>query len=101
MSETAAKISVRVHPNAAKNEVVGFGDGALKVRVAAPPAKGKANSELIAFLSQILNIAKSKVSITKGHTSRRKVITVDGLSRQEITERLSSFSGDATRQSRR
>ena len=82
------KISLRVHPNATRNEVVTSADGVLQVKVAAPPVKGKANKELVAFLSQVLGVGKSSLTIVKGHTSRNKVITVDGLSQEEIIKRL-------------
>ena len=85
-------ISVRVYPNATKNEVVGFSDGVWQVRVAAPPVKGKANKELISFLGKVLGVGRSSLSITKGHTSRSKLIAVDGLTQEEIMKRLSSSS---------
>jgi len=93
ISKNEARISVRVHPNAARNEVVDFIDGVLRVKVSAPPVKGKANKKLIALLSQVLGVNKNSVSIIKGHTSRSKIIAIDGLSQEEITKRLSS-SGD-------
>jgi len=92
-------LRLRVHPNASRNEMVGFTDGVLQIRIAAPPVKGKANRELITFLSQALGLSKSSLTITRGHTSRNKVIAVAGLSREEITARLSarpSSSGGAT-----
>ena len=95
-SKEEARISVQVYPNAAKNEVVDFIDGVLRVKIAAAPVKGKANKELIALISRVLGVDKSRVSISRGHTSRRKVIAIDGLSQEEITKRLSS-SGGASR----
>lgn len=95
MSGNEAKISLRVHPNAARNEVVGFTDGVLGVRVAAPPVKGKANRELIAFLSQLLGVSQSTITILKGHTARHKVVAIKGLSQEEVMKRLSSSGGDA------
>lgn len=83
-------ITVRVYPNATKNEVVGFSDGVWQVRVAAPPIKGKANKELISFLSKVLGVGRSSLSITKGHTTRSKLIAVDGLTQEELMKRLSS-----------
>jgi len=83
-------VSVRVYPDATKNEVVGFRGGVWQVRVAAPPVKGKANKELISFLSKVLGVGKSSVSIAQGHTSRSKLIAVDGLTQQEIMKRLSA-----------
>ncbi len=95
-SET--KISLRVYPRATKSEVAGFTDGVLQVRVAAPPVKGQANKELLAFLSKVLAVSKGALTIVKGHTSRSKVIAIDGLSQEEIMKRLSPkpSSGDAT-----
>jgi uncharacterized protein (TIGR00251 family) len=83
-----ARISLHVYPNAARTEVVGFSDEVLGVRVAAPPVKGKANRELVAFLSQILGVGKGSLSIIKGHTSRNKIIAIDGLSQEEAIRRL-------------
>jgi len=80
---------LRVHPNAARNELAGFSEGVLRVRVAAPPVKGKANKELIAFLAQKLGLSKGDLTILKGHTSRNKVISIAGLTREELNQRLS------------
>lgn len=78
-----------MHPNAARNELAGFSEGVLRVRVAAPPVKGKANKELIAFLAQKLGLSKGDLTILKGHTSRNKVISIVGLTREELNQRLS------------
>ena len=89
MSGSEAKIWLRVYPNAGRSEIVGITDGVLQVRVAAPPVKGQANKELIAFLSKALAVGKGALTIVKGHTSRSKVIAIDGLSREDIIKRLS------------
>jgi uncharacterized protein (TIGR00251 family) len=88
-SGVAVRISLRVQPNAARNEVAGFNDGVWQLRVAAPPVKGKANRELVDFLSHILQVSKNRVIIIRGQTARNKVIAVTGLTREEITRRLS------------
>lgn len=86
--ESRCRISVRAYPNASRNEVVGFTEGVLHVRVAAPPVKGKANKELIAFLSDVLSVSKSQISILKGETSKNKLLLVEGLSEEEVRKRL-------------
>jgi len=86
----AVIISVRLYPNATKNEVVGFSDEVWQVRVAAPPVKGEANKEVISFLSKVLGVSKSSVSIARGHTNRNKLIAIDMLTREEIMKRLSA-----------
>ncbi len=88
ISGNEAKISLRVYPNASRNEMGGFTDGVLRVKVSAPPIKGKANRELITFLSRLLGVGKGSVNIIKGHTTRNKVVAIDGLSREEIMKRL-------------
>ena len=89
MSGSEARISLRVYPSAARSEVIGFTDGVWQVRVAAPPVKGQANEELIAFLSKTLAVGKGALTIVKGHTCRSKVIAIDGLSQEDVMKRLS------------
>ncbi|MDB6080068.1 MAG: hypothetical protein JWO82_3815 [Akkermansiaceae bacterium] len=74
---------LRVHalPNARKSEVVGWEDDArlgrvLRVRIAAPPLEGKANEALRAFLAVELGVAKSRVSLQKGDSSRFKAFEI-------------------------
>ena len=93
--KSRAKISLLVYPGATRNKVLGFAEGQLRIKVAAPPVKGKANRELIAFLSQLLDTGKSNIDIIKGHTSRNKLIAIEGLSQEEVMKRLSFSSGDA------
>jgi uncharacterized protein (TIGR00251 family) len=83
-----ASILVQVQPNAARSEVLRFKDGVLHIRIAAPPIEGKANQELMKLLGKILGVGKSSLSIKKGITSRRKVITVGGLTQGQLLERL-------------
>ena len=84
--ESQTRISVRVHPGAARNEVVSFKDGVWQIKIAAPPVKGKANRELIAFLGQRLGV--KTLTIIRGHTARNKLVAIDGLSPEEIIQRL-------------
>jgi uncharacterized protein len=81
-------LQVRVHPNASRNEITGWRDGVLQVKVAAPPEKGKANQELTDFLSRTLGVKKSAVAIVKGQTSRNKAITIEGMSLEDIFKNL-------------
>jgi uncharacterized protein (TIGR00251 family) len=71
--------TVRVQPRASRSEVVGELDGALKIRLAAPPVDGEANEELIRFLAKLFGISRQKVSILSGQTSKNKLVRVDGL----------------------
>ena len=81
-------ISVKVQPNASRSEVTGFSGDQLAVRVTAPPVEGKANRALVELLSDVLGVSRGRIEVVRGHTSRKKVVAVTGLSRDELMERL-------------
>jgi len=68
--------SVRVVPRASRSEVVGLHDGALKIRVAAPPVEGAANQELVRFLCKKLKVPRASVTLISGASSKNKIIRV-------------------------
>ncbi len=88
MSERQESITIHVQPNARRNEVLGFEDGILHLKIAAPPVKGKANRELIELLSKLLGVSKGSINIERGITGRRKVIAIARLDREQIVARL-------------
>jgi len=71
-------LTVRVQPNARRNEIVGQHGDSLKVRVAAPAVDNKANWALVEFLSEVLGAPKSAISIRRGANGRRKVVEITG-----------------------
>ena len=81
-------IAVKVVPRAAKDEIVGWLDEALKVRVAAPPQDGRANRALEQLLAAALGLKKSAVVVAAGRSSALKRVAIEGLSREEILRRL-------------
>ena len=86
-----AAFAVRVVTRARKREIVGINeDGALKIRLTSPPAEGRANEELIAFLADQLGVAKSRIEIVAGHTGREKLVSVDGLTPETVNALLRS-----------
>ena len=88
MAEISATVEIHVQPGAKKNEVVSLRDSVLRVRVTAPPLKGQANSALLTLVAELLAIPKNNIAITRGHASRHKVITIHGLSPENLTEKL-------------
>ena len=85
------RITIHVQPNASQNEVAGFRDGVLQVRIAAPPIKGKANRELVKFLSSLLGVGKTNLSIEKGITSRKKTVAVRGIKKDQVLGLLEKY----------
>lgn len=76
--------SVRVQPRASKSELAGEIEGALKIRLAAPPVDGAANEELIAFLAKLFEVPRRQVSIISGATAKHKIIRVEGISGEQF-----------------
>lgn len=81
-------IQVKVIPNAPRNQIEQFVEGVLRVRIKSAPEKGKANEDLVAFLSEKLNIPRSWIQIVSGHTARLKRVKIEGLSLAEIEEKV-------------
>lgn len=71
-------LTCRVQPRAKRDEIAGEHDGAVKIRVQAPPADGAANKALIAFLAKRFGVRKSSVSIEQGTTARDKRVRIRG-----------------------
>jgi uncharacterized protein (TIGR00251 family) len=84
----AVTFEVRAKPNAKKSAIAGVREGALEVRVAAPPLDGAANDELVATLASVLGIPRRDVHLVHGTSSRIKRIEVHGLSVDEVRARL-------------
>jgi uncharacterized protein len=85
--------TVKVFPNAGRNAVAGAHNGMLKVKIAAQPEKGKANSELAGFLGRVLKVRRSGIRIIKGLNSREKVIFAEGTAKNDIIKLLEGKSG--------
>jgi len=80
VADGSLTIPFHVRPRASVTKIVGEMDGAVKIRLAAPPVEGAANLELIRFVSKLLGISRSKVEIASGITARRKILRVTGIS---------------------
>ena len=78
-SEKDGSVTFQVYvvPRASRSEIVGEYNGALRVRLAAPPVDGAANRELIVVLAKALHVSRSVVTIDSGHTSKTKRVTVN------------------------
>ena len=86
-----ARISVHLTPRAASDQIVGWQDGVLRVRVTAPPVDGKANAALERLLARALGVPKHAVGIVAGARGREKTVAIDGMGDEDAISRL----GDA------
>ena len=78
--------TVRVVPRASRSEIVGEYDGALKVRLAAPPVDGAANEELIRTLAKTFNVPNRSVEIINGQTSKMKQVRITGTKGEKLLQ---------------
>ena len=81
-------LRVRVQPRAGRDGLGGEREGALVVRLTAPPVEGAANEALARFLGKKLGVAPSAVRVASGATGRNKVVRVAGLDAASARERL-------------
>jgi uncharacterized protein (TIGR00251 family) len=78
------RFAVRVQPRASRSAVDGVHGDALRVRLAAPPVDGAANEALVALIAEALGVRQRAVRIVAGHTSRSKVVEVDGVGAEQV-----------------
>jgi uncharacterized protein (TIGR00251 family) len=86
----ATLISVKVVPGASRSRIAGPHGDALKVQVAAPPERGRANDAVCDLFAEALGVPRRAVSVARGLTSPSKTIRVDGLTPDEVERRLAS-----------
>jgi uncharacterized protein (TIGR00251 family) len=81
-------VQVHVVPRASATTVAGrHGDG-IRIRVAAPPVDGAANEALLRFMAKRLGVSRGAVTIARGQSSRRKTVTIAGISTDAALARL-------------
>ncbi len=90
-----AVLRLKVVPRAARTAIAGVCGDALRIRLSAPPADGKANAALVGFLSDSLGVPARQVTILTGAAARIKRVRVQGLPAARIPRRLLATSGPA------
>ncbi len=90
INETQAGLTVRIHalPRAKFSEIAGLHNGALKVKITAPPVDDAANRAIIEFFSKLLGISRSSLKLLAGNKSREKILQIQGVSRSDFLARL-------------
>jgi uncharacterized protein (TIGR00251 family) len=77
-------LAVHVTPRAGRDEVAGWHGDELGVRVTVPPEDGKANAAVCAVVAKALRVAKGRVTVLRGATSRHKLLELDGVTAEEL-----------------
>ena len=77
-------VEIGLQPRGGRDQVMGERDGAVLIRISAPPVDGKANAALITFVAKTIGVPKGAVTIVRGETSRNKVIRVEGRSPTDV-----------------
>ncbi len=86
-----SNLQVRVAPRSSRDEVSGWRDDVLLVRLKAPPVEGQANERLCRLLARRLGLPLVDVVLVSGATSRNKLLRIQGLSETEVRERLAQI----------
>lgn len=81
-------IKVKIVPGSSRNKIVGVYNDALKITITTPPVEGKANKKCITYLAKYFNVAKSKVEIISGQTSKNKLIKIYDISQENFLEKI-------------
>jgi uncharacterized protein (TIGR00251 family) len=84
----ALVFQVHVNPRASRSEIAGEHNGALRVRIAAPPVDGAANEELVRLLARAFGVKRNAVEIVGGRASRTKQIRIAGLANSALQKAL-------------
>ena len=89
--ETSAGLEIQLHvlPRAKRSELAGLHNGAMKIRVTAPPVDDAANRAIIEFFANLLDVPKSGIQILAGAKSRDKTIQIKGLKINRFLEMVS------------
>jgi uncharacterized protein len=90
-SKKGLTFDIQVIPHASRAEIVGIQDGALKIKVTAPPVEGAANEACIKLLANELGLKKSRMEISAGAKSRKKTVMVNNISKTELETKINNF----------
>jgi uncharacterized protein len=85
---TPARLRLRVAPGARRSEIVGRHGDAWRVRVTAPPDRGRANDEVLEVLAAALAVRPRQLRLVAGASSRDKIVELDGIDAIEAERRL-------------
>lgn len=89
--ENGISVNLYIQPKSSKNQISGIYNNACKIKIKAPPVDGAANKECIKYVSKLLNLPKSSVSIISGHTGKNKKIYIEKHKDQTVIDLRKNF----------
>ncbi len=89
-SGSSLDVPLHVQTRARINRIIGIHDGALKLKIVAPPVDNAANKAILRFFSDLLEIPVSRLTIVSGEKSRDKFLRIEGFSLSRFLSRLPS-----------
>ena len=90
-SKNGLTFDIQVIPHASRAEISGVQEGALKIKVTAPPVEGAANEACIKLLAKELGLKKSRMEISSGAKSRKKTVMIKDISKTELETKLNNI----------
>jgi uncharacterized protein YggU (UPF0235/DUF167 family) len=84
----SARITVRATPRSGRDSIEAGAGGVCLVRVSASADEGKANAAVCRVIADALGVPKSAVTVVRGHSARTKQIEIEGLTADEVAQRL-------------
>jgi uncharacterized protein (TIGR00251 family) len=89
-SKKGLTFAIQVTPHASHNEITGWQDGMLKLKVTTQPVEGAANLACINLLAQALKLRKSQLEILVGEKSREKIVLAKDISKEDLEEKINN-----------
>lgn len=90
-SKKGLTFDIQVIPHASRAELVGAQNGALKIKVTAPPVEGAANEACIKLLAKELGLKKSQMEISSGAKSRKKTVMIKDINKAELETKINNI----------
>ena len=81
-------LTVKVVPASSRTRIAGMLENILKVKIAAPPEKGKANKALTAFFAKLFDVRKKDVTVVSGTVSTIKQLRIDGVTQEDVRKKI-------------
>ena len=96
--DDGVELSVSVVPRSSRCEIAGTNNNSLRMKLTSPPVDNEANVQCCSFIAKQLGIAKRQVSIIRGKTARKKTVRIEGVTEQEVREKMLQQTKDYRRQ---